>query len=489
MDGGAQAVASAAYLVLLAVLGGTLGLHRAALLYWVARSAPPLPEPARPPQEWPQVTVQLPLYDEAAVAARLLEATGRLDYPRDRLLVQVLDDSDDETCGIVDAGVERLRAAGIEAEVLRRPRRDGYKAGALALGLARAQGELVAVFDADFVPPEEFLRRTVPCFADPTVGLVQARWDHLGHCGLLGRVQALLLDAHFLVEHAGRWRSGRPINFNGTAGVLRRSAIQAAGGWSADTLTEDLDLSIRLGLLGWRSVFLEDLAVPAELPADMPAFRGQQRRWVKGSGQTARKLLGAVWTSPGPDLATRVELSAQVLLNGSYALSLGLVLATVPLLLAALPRELPWLESGLSWAFWGSTLSVGAFLLLGQARRSTARLLLALPLLPAAFALCLGLSLSSGLAYLSGWLGGSEPFVRTPKRGDGAPRYRAGLAIAPALAELGLAAWCAWGALRSLLDGVAPWAGVLLLLFAAGFAWVGGATLVDAALRRPRPAC
>ena len=277
------------------------GVHRLVLVVLYARhrrrGAPRPPAP----EEWPRVTVQLPLYNELYVARRLIDAVCRLDYPRDRLEIQVLDDSTDETAEIVRAEVARRRAAGFAIHHLRRAERTGFKAGALAAGLERTGGELIAVFDADFVPGPEFLKAAVPYFADPRVGMVQGRWEHLNRdYSLLTRVQALLLDGHFVIEHAARNRAGCFFNFNGTAGVWRRAAIAAAGGWRHDTLTEDLDLSYRAQLAGWRFVYLPDLSVPAELPVDVGGFKSQQYRWAKGSIQTARKLLGRVLAAPLP---------------------------------------------------------------------------------------------------------------------------------------------------------------------------------------------
>ena len=278
------------YLVL-----GTLavyGVHRLALvaLYYRTRrrSNPSEIQPAH----WPLVTVQLPIYNERYVVARLIDAVCALDYPPDRLEIQVLDDSTDETQQIAAARVARYRALGFDIHHLHRLDRNGFKAGALEAGFARARGELLAVFDADFVPQTDFLRRTVFHFADPRCGMVQARWDHINRgYSWLTRIQAIFLDGHFLIEHAARNRSGRFFNFNGTAGVWRRQAILDAGGWQHDTLTEDLDLSYRAQMAGWKFLFLPEVTVPAELPVDINAFKRQQYRWAKGSVQTARKLL------------------------------------------------------------------------------------------------------------------------------------------------------------------------------------------------------
>ncbi len=231
--------------------------------------------------DWPFVTIQLPVFNERHVIERLIDAACALDYPRDRLEVQVLDDSTDDTTRRARGRVAFHRARGSVVALLHRRRRTGFKAGALAAGLMRARGELVCVFDADFLPPRDFLRRTVALFDDPGVGVVQARWGHLNRdYSFLTEAQALFLDGHFAIEHVARAGSGRFFNFNGTAGLWRRRAIEDAGGWTHDTLTEDLDLSYRAQIRGWKFIYRGDVVAPAELPVDMEAFKAQQRRWA-----------------------------------------------------------------------------------------------------------------------------------------------------------------------------------------------------------------
>ncbi|MFQ5720351.1 MAG: cellulose synthase family protein, partial [Acidobacteriota bacterium] len=281
----------ALYLALLGALS-LYGIHRWFLL-WFARR--PMAGPDRSPRAGgpvPWVTVQLPVFNERLVVEGLIDATCAIDWPRDRLEIQVLDDSTDDTADLVAERVRQARAQGFIIHHVRRARRHGYKAGALAAGLTTARGEFIAVFDADFVPPRNFLQATVFEFDDPQVGMVQARWGHLNRRrSWLTRIQAVFLDGHFLVDHVARTRSGCFFNFNGTAGIWRRRCIEDAGGWQADTLTEDLDLSYRAQLRGWRFVYRPDVLAPAELPARMSSFRSQQHRWAKGSIQTARKLL------------------------------------------------------------------------------------------------------------------------------------------------------------------------------------------------------
>ncbi len=258
------------------------------------------PDPIAPPlAEFPPVTVQLPIFNELYVAERLIDASARLDWPSDLLEIQVLDDSTDETREIVSKTVERWQAQGIHVVHVHRASRTGFKAGALANGLRLAHGEFLAYFDADFIPPHDFLRRTVPHFADPKLAFVQTRWGHTNRdYSLLTFLQSLAIDAHFVVEQFARSRGGHWFNFNGTAGVWRRAALEAAGGWRADTLTEDLDVSYRAFLKGWKALYLRDVVTPAELPVTFSAFRRQQHRWAKGSLECAVKLLPQVWAAP-----------------------------------------------------------------------------------------------------------------------------------------------------------------------------------------------
>ncbi len=303
--------------------------HRAVLLarWWRSRHRAPLAVPSI--DRLPRVTVQLPVYNERRVVERLIEAATLLDYPSDLLEIQVLDDSTDETSPRVEACVARARERGVDVRVLRRTSRAGFKAGALANGLERARGEIVVVFDADFVPAPDFLRRIVGHFDDPAIGMVQARWGHLNRDATLWTVaQAVLLDAHFLLEHATRMREGLFFNFNGTAGAWRRAAIEDAGGWSHDTLTEDLDLSYRAQLAGWRFAFDPGLICPAELPGPLEALKSQQRRWTRGSIQTARKLLPRVWASTLP---LPVKLEALLHLTGNLVYPVALLVGVLSL--------------------------------------------------------------------------------------------------------------------------------------------------------------
>jgi cellulose synthase/poly-beta-1,6-N-acetylglucosamine synthase-like glycosyltransferase len=409
-------VASAVLLAYYLVLGAlaVTGLHRLVLLarWWRSHRQPLAPPPE--PAEWPDVTVQLPLYNERWVAERLLRAVATLDYPRQRLHVQVLDDSTDETTGIVAAVSAELRAGGLDVAVLHRDARPGFKAGALAAGLSTAPGDLLCVFDADFVPPRDFLRRVVPWFADPGVGMVQARWSHLNReASLLTRAQAVMLDGHFAIEHAARHRSGCFFNFNGTAGVWRRAAIEAGGGWQADTLTEDLDLSYRAQLAGWRFVFLPELAVPAELPAEVADFKAQQQRWARGAAQTCRKLLPRVLVAPLP---ARVKTEAVFHLTQSlaYPLMVALALLIFPAMILRRGTD-AWKLLAIDLPLFGcATVSVLLFYL-GSQLAVRAPLGRAVRVLPAVMALGIGLSVANSGAVAAGLLRRGGTFQRTPK--------------------------------------------------------------------------
>ncbi|NNE42681.1 MAG: glycosyltransferase, partial [Gemmatimonadetes bacterium] len=272
----------AVYVVLWSVFA-LLGVRRLWLI-WLYRRARHLPSPPGGEIELPHVTVQLPVFNERYVIRRLIRKVAELDWPHDRLEIQVLDDSTDETTASAAEEVARLRAEGLDIVHIRRPDRVGYKAGALAYGMERAKGSLLLIFDADFLPRPGILREVVPQFADENVGMVQVRWDHLNaDYSLLARVQAIALDGHFVVEHEARSKHGLFFNFNGTAGVWRKQCIIDAGGWEHDTLTEDLDLSYRAQLAGWKFVYLRDVTCPSELPVDMRSFKSQQFRWMKGS--------------------------------------------------------------------------------------------------------------------------------------------------------------------------------------------------------------
>jgi len=403
----------ALYYLVLGVLA-LYGLHRLYLvLVWLRTRGRQIQAPPDP-SEWPKVTVQLPLYNERYVARRLIDAVCGLDYPAEKLEIQVLDDSTDDTREVVAEAVAAQHRRGVDIHHIHRTDRTGFKAGALKAGLEQAAGELIAVFDADFVPPPQFLRQTVPHFADSRIGMVQARWEHLNRgFSLLTRVQAMLLDAHFAIEHAARNRHGCFFNFNGTAGVWRRQAIDDAGGWTADTLTEDLDLSYRAQLAGWRFLFLPELGVPSELPVDANGFKSQQHRWARGSVQTARKMLWKILRAPIP-LRAKLEAFVHLTANLTYPLMVVLSVLVFPAMLArrdaglgeVLVIDLP--------LFLGATVSVLVFYVASQValgagwRRQ-------IWYLPALMGLGIGLSISNARAALGGLFRRGGTFVRTPK--------------------------------------------------------------------------
>src|SRR3954470_9837529 len=296
------------------------GLHRYAIVYLFLRNRKKLPKPLREFETLPRITVQLPIFNELYVVERLLKSVDALHYPRELLQVQLLDDSTDETTQIAATLVGKLKAGGLDIEHVHRTDRSGFKAGALENGLKTCKGEFILILDADFVPAPGMLLKTVHYFTDPKIGMIQTRWGHLNRTfSLLTRVQAMFLDGHLLLEQTARSRSGRFFNFNGTAGLWRRSCIEDAGGWQHDTLTEDLDLSYRAQLRGWRFVFVPDVVTPAELPVDMNGFKSQQHRWTKGSIQTCIKLLPAVWKAELP-LLIKFEATAHLTSNYAYLL-------------------------------------------------------------------------------------------------------------------------------------------------------------------------
>ena len=377
---------------------------------------------------WPHVTVQLPIYNERFVARRVIAAAAALDYPADRLHIQVLDDSSDRTAALVRRLSAVWHRRGLDIEVVRRGHRGGYKAGALAQGLRRARGSLIAIFDADFVPAPDFLRRMVPHVLAPGVGVAQARWGHLDrNASWFTRLQAVLLDGHFAIEQPARAAHGWLATFNGTAGIWRREAIEGAGGWSSDTLTEDLDLSLRAQLAGWRLRYVDDVVVPAELPADCNAFRAQQRRWTQGGVQVARKMLPRIWRAPVARSA-KIEATLHLLGYAAYPLLVALVLLRWPVhtwaagegLSMTLPGGILLLELCLLLL---GTLPVALFYVRAQqaagldggARHSLRDALLAM-------AMGAGLAPSNTVAAIAGLRDHVPAFERTPKRGAAARR-------------------------------------------------------------------
>ena len=473
-----------AVLLVLAVFGS----HRYRMVYLYFRNRNRRPKDPRKLEQLPRVTVQLPIYNEMYVVERLIDAVCRLDYPRQLLEIQVLDDSTDETTAVARSRVARQRSKGIDIHHIHRKDRTGFKAGALAAGLELARGELVAIFDADFVPGADFLRRTDHYFSDPEVGMVQARWGHINRdYSLLTRVQSVLLDAHFVLEHGGRHRAGCFFNFNGTAGVWRRTTIEEAGGWQHDTLTEDMDLSYRAQLKGWRFHFLPDVVAPAELPVAMNAFKTQQHRWTKGSIQTARKLLPRILASPLP-FGVRVEALFHLTANLAYPLMVVLSLLMFPSMLVRfnmgasemLLIDLPF--------FLAATASVTSFYVVSQMEvyPDWKRRLKVLPML---MALGIGMCLNNGRAAIEALTGRETGFVRTPKyrieSGEdswGSKKYRGKTSLLP-LIEMVLGLYftlaVAYAAYHQIW-GTLPF----LVLFQVGFLYTGFLSLGESIPRR-----
>jgi len=426
------------YFIVLILLAG-YGVHRYVLVYlYYKHRKNRTTEPAARFEELPRVTVQLPIFNEQYVVERLLESICKLEYPREKLDIQVLDDSTDETVEVAQALVERYAALGHPVSYHHRTNREGYKAGALAEGMKTAKGEFIAIFDADFTPPEDFLLLTIHHFTDPKIGMVQTRWTHLNrNYSFLTEVEAILLDGHFVLEHSGRARTGLFFNFNGTAGMWRRTAIEEAGGWQHDTLTEDTDLSYRAQLKGWKFIYLQDVECPAELPVEMTAFKTQQARWAKGLIQTGKKILPRVLRSDAP-LHTKIEAWYHLTANISYPLMIMLSVLLLPAMIIRFYQgwfQMLYIDLPL---FMASTFSISSFYLVSQRElfpRTWPRALLYLPFL---MALGIGLTITNTKAVIEALIGKESAFARTPKyrvvtKQDkvGATKYRKRLGWVP----------------------------------------------------------
>jgi cellulose synthase/poly-beta-1,6-N-acetylglucosamine synthase-like glycosyltransferase len=395
------------------------GLHRYQLVHLYYKYRRNTPKLTACFTEYPFVTIQLPMYNENAVARRIIDSTCGIDYPRNRLEIQVLDDSTDETVEIASRTVEEWRSRGFDIHYIHRTNREGYKAGALANGLKTARGEFVLIFDADFLPPTNILYDTIDYFTDSRVGMVQARWEHLNRDqSLLTRTQAILLDGHFVIEHAARNRSGRFMSFNGTAGMWRRSCIDDAGGWQHDTLTEDLDLSYRAQMKGWKFLFLPDLTSPAELPPDMEAFKQQQYRWAKGGAQTCKKLLPTILRSKLPK---RIKMEAFFHLT-SCTVYLYVVLLTLLLYPVVYLKLHLFGEYSIGKYLFDASILLVATCSAGTFYVASQRVLFrtwsdSLKYVPFLMALGVGIAFNNACAVLTGLFGKPGEFVRTPKFG------------------------------------------------------------------------
>lgn len=464
------------------------GAHRAHMLLSYLKRRKESPEPKGVLERWPTVLVQVPVYNERAVVARVLEAVERLDYPRELLRVQVLDDSTDETVEICSRLVGDAKGRGLSIEHVRRPNRDGFKAGALANGLARDDSEYVAIFDADFRPAPDFLRKTVPYFADPKVGLVQARWEHTNlERNLLTRLQSFFIDGHFIIEHTFRHRTGRFFNFNGTAGVWRRSCIDDAGGWSSSSITEDTEISFRAQIKGWQFVYLRDLTVPAEIPADVDAWKSQQHRWAKGYTEILRQHRGLIWRAAIP---LRAKIEATLMLSNHFAfLFMGaLTILHLPIVLVRSTFRAGAFLNGLD--FVSINLVILAFFgFYAQSQWDAGRFRLRrLLLLPLAIGLGMALMVNSSRAVLEALFGVKTGFVRTPKEGErGAASYKARKAVGQAAVEVAFGLYllfsCVLLAVRGQIWGI--W---LTVVVSGGFLFLGISTLRNVYRQRLRSA-
>jgi cellulose synthase/poly-beta-1,6-N-acetylglucosamine synthase-like glycosyltransferase len=402
------------YFLVLFVLA-TYGLHRYWLVYDYYKYARNIPGPPPEVTRWPRVTVQLPIFNERYVIERLVEAVSRFEYPRELLDIQVLDDSTDETVQVARACVERFAAQGLPISCIHRSNREGYKAGALENGLKTAQGEFVTIFDADFIPSPDFLRRCIPYFENGKIGMVQTRWTYLNRdYSLLTQVETILLDGHFVVEHGARSRRGTFFNFNGTAGVWRRQAIEDAGGWEHDTLTEDTDLSYRAQLKGWKFLYLPEIECASELPVDINGFKAQQARWAKGLMQTAKKILPRVMKSDAP-WHVKAEAFFHLTANISYPL---MVLLSTMLLPAMIVRfyqgyfQMLFIDLPL---FLASTCSISSFYLVAQKELRPKHWWRTFLYMPFVMATGIGISVRNAQAVLEAIVGKKSEFARTPK--------------------------------------------------------------------------
>jgi cellulose synthase/poly-beta-1,6-N-acetylglucosamine synthase-like glycosyltransferase len=463
------------YLSVLIGLSG-YGLHRYFIVYLFLKNRRRAPQPLARFEQLPVVTVQLPLFNEIYVVERLLKSVSELVYPRDRLQIQVLDDSTDETRSLTNSCVARLRERGFDVELIHRLDRVGYKAGALETGLASARGDFVCILDADFVPQPDLLNETVHFFTDPKVGMIQTRWGHLNRgYSLLTRVQAMFLDGHLLLEQVARSRSGRFFNFNGTAGLWRKSCIKESGGWQHDTLTEDLDLSYRAQLAGWRFIFLTDVVTPAELPVDMNGFKSQQHRWTKGSIQTCKKLLPRIWRSSLP-WPIKLEATGHLTSNFAYLLLACLCVLLHP---STGGPQSGWLRMVLIDLpiFVMASLSVAVFYICAQRELHPRTWMKEILLLPALLALGVGLSINNARAVLEAVFNHKSEFKRTPKYGiehKSQPwrscRYMPLKSLLP-IVEIGFAIYFSYFVFYALTHGqflTLPF----LLLFQVGFLYV-----------------
>jgi cellulose synthase/poly-beta-1,6-N-acetylglucosamine synthase-like glycosyltransferase len=467
-------------LVILAVYGW----HRYYLVYLYMKHKDQQPTPLGRFDRLPSVTIQLPLYNEMYVVDRLIESVCAIDYPRELLEIQVLDDSTDETRAIAELAVRRHAVQGIDIKYIHRTDRHGYKAGALDEAMRVAKGEFIAIFDADFSPQRDFLMRTIHHFTSDKVAMVQTRWGHINEdYSLLTKIQAILLDAHFVLEHGGRNRGGCFFNFNGTAGIWRREAIVDAGGWQHDTLTEDLDLSYRAQLRGWQFIFLPDHVAPAELPVEMNAFKSQQHRWAKGSIQTFLKLMPRILHS---DLPLRVKAEAFFHLSANFNYPLMCVLSLLMAPSMVIRYNMGWYEMLLIDVplFFAATASVANFYMVCQRELYPHTWTERLRFLPLLMSIGIGLAVNNTKAVFEALFHKPSAFERTPKyhiegRSDEwmGKKYRQSVALQPMI-EVALGLYFTatlFYALANGIYGTVPF----LMLFQVGFLYTGLLSIVQ----------
>ena len=465
------------YFAILCILS-IYGIHRfvMATLYRIYRKD--IPHPDAKFSDLPRVTIQLPMFNERYVIERLIDAVCEIRYPREKLQIQVLDDSIDETQKIAADAVARKREQGFDIVYIHRDDRTGFKAGALEAGLKTATGEFVAVFDADFVPQPDFLERTIHFFTNEKVGMVQVRWEHLNReYSLLTRVQSILLDGHFVIEHTARNRSGRFFNFNGTAGIWRKSTIADAGGWQHDTITEDLDLSYRAQSKGWQFIYVNESTTPAEVPVEMVAFKTQQHRWAKGSIQVAKKVLPKLLKSRLP---FKVKLEAWMHLTCNISYILMVILSLMMPLTVEFRVKNSWMTS--IWVdaivFICASVSIMMFYLLAQKEARKQTFMQRLAYLPIVMSLGIGLSINNCRAVIEALVGYKTGFVRTPKygvtkSGESFKHVKYGFKLNwQPWVETAMGIYFVWGIVHAISLGA--YASVpFLALFCTGYLYVG----------------
>ena len=484
----AESFILASYFFVLVILA-VYGWHRYYVVYLYMKHKHEVPVPKAHFDDLPVVTIQLPLFNEMYVVDRLVDAVAAIDYPREKLEIQVLDDSTDETCAIAENAVRRHAAEGLDIKYIHRTDRSGYKAGALDAAMKVARGNFIAIFDADFIPRPDFLRATVHHFTDDKVAMVQTRWGHLNEdYSLLTKIQAILLDAHFVLEHGSRNRGGCFFNFNGTAGIWRREAIIDGGGWQHDTLTEDLDLSYRTQLKGWQFVFLPGHVAPAELPVEMNAFKSQQHRWAKGSIQTFLKLMPRILQSDQP---FKVKAEAFFHLSANFNYPLMCVLSVLMAPSMVIRYNMGWYEMLLIDIplFFAATASVANFYMVCQRELYPRTWTERLKYLPFLMSIGIGLAVNNTRAVIEALMHKQSEFARTPKYrieggGNGpasgewmAKKYRQAVLVQP-LVELALGLYFTATLVYALANGIygtVPF----LMLFQVGFLYTGLLSLVQ----------